>query len=99
VLIMGAILRKNHGGAADPSLPEPYETIECGVRACSISYTLKYGQVEFQRPDSVIDLMRRKAVERHSNNHPHPLGLHECYVWSEGEREWLDEEQARQAGV
>lgn len=96
---MGAILRKNHGGAADPSLPEPYETIECGVRACSISYTLKYGQVEVRRPDSAIDLMRRKAVELISKNHPHPLGLHECYLWSEDEHGWIEDQQAKHAGV
>ena len=72
----------------------PNEYVDCSNRSCPLSYALVYGQVEVHRPDSSIDLMRRKAIELISNYHPHPSGRHELYLWSEHERRWLDEESA-----
>jgi hypothetical protein len=90
---MAIMLLKNDGSKTPVTHPglRANELVECAVRGCPIDYTIAYGQVEVHRPDSAIELARRKGVELISSCHPHPLGRHEFYMWTENERRWFDE--------
>ncbi len=76
------------------------ELVNCGVRGCPISYTLAYGRTEnrIERNENVIDIMRRRAQELVTINHPHPIA-DDSYVWGGSERGWLEREAAKAAGL